>query len=126
MDSDSRQLHVIRARVETRTLTFERLEDRNLLAALSVPWPEASQLTLSFAPDGTSGGTQASALFQTLDARLPTRQWQTEILRAFQTWAVEADVNVGLVADGGQPFDTVGLKQGDPRFGDVRIGAAAR
>ncbi len=106
-----------------RRLALEQLEDRCLLAAFSVPWPEADRLTLSFTPDGTSAGDQASALYRTLDARLPARQWQSEILRAFQTWAVESDVNVGLVADGGQPLDTLGLKQGDPRFGDIRIGA---
>ena len=66
---------------------------------------------------------QPSALFRTLDARLPTAAWQGEILRTFQTWAAAADVNVRVVPDGGQPFGTLGLKQGDPRFGDIRIGA---
>jgi hypothetical protein len=104
-------------------LTLERLEQRCTPAAFNVPWPEVRELTLSFAPDGTDSGGQSSTLFQALDPRLPTAVWQREVLRAFQTWAVEADVNVGLVADGGQPFGTLGLKQGDPRFGDVRVGA---
>jgi len=46
------------------------------------------------------------------------------VLRAFQTWAVNANLNVGLVADGGQPLGTAGAVQGDPRFGDVRVAAA--
>jgi hypothetical protein len=106
-----------------RPLSLEQLEDRTVLATFNVPWPDAPELTLSFAPDGTMVGGQPSALFQALDARLPTRTWEEEILRAFQTWAAAAHINVGVVADGGQPFGTLGLKQGDPRFGDIRIGA---
>ena len=102
---------------------FEQLEARHVLTSFSVPWPEAHDLTLSFAPDGALIGTQASELYQTLDQRSPPGTWQQQVLRAFQTWAVETNVNVGLVADGGQPFGSLGLKQGDPRFGDVRIGA---
>jgi hypothetical protein len=105
-------------------LTLEPLEDRITPVTFGVPWPEASALTLSFAPDGTSINGQSSNLFQTLGAHLPTQVWQTEILRAFQTWAVAANINIGLVPDGGEPFGTLGLKQGDPRFGDIRIGAA--
>jgi len=104
-------------------LFLELLEDRITPAAFNVPWPEASGLTLSFAPDGTSINGQPSNLFQTLDARMPAQVWQTDILRAFQTWAVEANINIGLVPDGGEPFGTLGLKEGDPRFGDIRIGA---
>jgi hypothetical protein len=104
-------------------LTLEPLEDRITPVAFGVPWPEASALTLSFAPDGTSINGQPSNLFETLDARLPAKMWQTEILRAFQTWAVAANINIGLVPDGGEPFGTLGLKQGDPRFGDIRIGS---
>ena len=106
-----------------RRLPLEQLEDRIVPVAFNVPWPDAPELTLSFAPDGTAAGQLPSALFQTLDARLPTHAWQLEILRAFQTWAVQANINIGVVADGGQPFGILGLKQGDSRFGDVRIGA---
>src|SRR4051794_29188041 len=98
-------------------LELESLEDRFTPAAFNVPWPEPDSLTLSFAPDGTQAGNKVSSLFRTLDASMPTATWQREILRAFQTWAIEANVNIGLVSDGGQPFDTLGFKQGDPRFG---------
>src|SRR5262249_2818468 len=40
---------------------------------------------------------------------------------AFQTWAVNANINLGVVPDQGQPFGTTGLPQGDSRFGDIRI-----
>src|SRR4051794_28036423 len=96
-----------------RPLPLEQLEDRTVPAAFNVPWPDAPELTLSFAPDGTDAGGQPSALFRSPNARIPTHAWQEAILRAFQTWAIAADVNVGVVADGGQPFGTLGLKQGD-------------
>src|SRR3954467_10184085 len=99
-----------------RPLRLELRESRLTPAAFNVPWPEAASLSLSFAPDGTAAAGQASALFQTLGPRAPAAVWQREILRAFQTWAVESNINVGVVADGGLPFGTLGLKQGDPRF----------
>jgi hypothetical protein len=68
-------------------------------------------------------GNYASDLFATLNAQMPTHEWEEDILRAFQAWAVQSNINIGLVADGGEPFGTLGLKQSDPRFGDVRIGA---
>jgi hypothetical protein len=109
--------------VPTRLLTPEQFEDRLAPAAFNVPWPDAPDLTLSFAPDGTGAAGKPSVLFRTLDTQLGAGAWEREVLRAFQTWAVAADVNAGVVADGGQPFGTLGLKQGDPRFGDIRIGA---
>lgn len=104
-------------------LTLALLEDRLVPDSVAVPWPEADRLTLSFAPDGTDAGGRPSTLFRTLDARTATGAWQDQLLRAFQTWAVEAGLNVALVPDGGEPFGTLGLKQGDSRFGDVRFGA---
>jgi hypothetical protein len=114
---------------QTWHLSVERLEERCTPTLGNVwgnPWPNP-QVTLSFAPDGTPFGGQQSQLFATLNADTgqPAAVWQREVLRAFQTWAVNADLNIGLVADGGQPFGTPGAIQGDPRFGDVRIGAAA-
>ncbi len=106
-----------------RRLSIERLEDRRLLAVVGVPWPEAANLSLSFAPDGTLAGNQTSDLFSSLNPPLPVDVWQPAILRAIQTWAVESNINIGLVADGGQSFNSLGFKQGDLRFGDIRIGA---
>jgi hypothetical protein len=101
---------------------LERLEERRLLTEFGIPWPEIDHLTLSFVPDGTMAGNSASDLFATLNSQMPTHEWEEDILQAFQTWAVQSNINIGLVSDGGQPFGTLGLKQSDPRFGDVRIG----
>src|SRR5262249_54255707 len=73
----------------------------------------------------TTVGSHTSVLFRTLNAAAPTAAWQREALRAFQTWAIQANINIGLVADGGQPGGSPGQPQGDPRFGDIRLGAYA-
>lgn len=109
--------------MKRRLGSFESLEKRDLLATFGVPWPEPSKITLSFAPDGTQVGTQPSALFQTLDSQSAGRDWQLDVLRAFQTWAVNANVNIGLAPDSGLPFGAAGAPAGDASFGDIRIAA---
>src|SRR4051794_38408126 len=107
-----------------RPLALEQLEDRCTPATSGVAWPDGQHLTLSFAPDGTQLGNYQNNLFHTLNAVAPTATWEREILRAFETWAANANVNVGVVADGGQALGTGGAVQGDGRFGDIRVGAA--
>jgi hypothetical protein len=106
-------------------LGVELLEDRTAPATFGTAWPDAPHLTLSFVPDGTQAAALPSKLFQTLNSQLATTAWQMEILRAFQTWAVQTNVNIGLVTDGGQALGTTGAVKGDPRFGDLRIAATA-
>src|SRR6202047_72078 len=110
--------------MKRRPLALERLEDRLTPATWGIPWPDAQHLTLSFLPDKTTGGLSASNLFQDLNAMAPTATWQREILRAFQTWAINGNANIALVTDGGQPMGSPGAIQGDSRFGDIRIAAA--
>jgi hypothetical protein len=105
-------------------LAVVRLEDRSLPTTFGVPWADPGHLTLSFAPDGTATPYGPSASTQVLGQATPSASWQWEILRAFQTWAANANINIGLVADGGQLLGDVGAVQGDTRFGDVRIAAA--
>lgn len=104
-------------------LRLERLEDRTVPATFGTAWPDATHLTLSFVPDGTRAAALPSQLFQTLNSRLATSAWQMEILRAFQTWALQTNVNIGVVADVGQALGTTGAVKGDARFGDIRIAA---
>jgi hypothetical protein len=106
-----------------RLLRLEVLEDRTAPAVYGIPWSDPRHLTLSFVPDGTPIAGHTSNLFGVLDAQMPTSSWEGEILQAVQAWAVNANISVGVVPDGGQPFGTSGLTQGDPRFGDIRIGA---
>jgi hypothetical protein len=97
----------------------ERLDPRDCPAVFGNAWPDPG-LTLSFVPDGTSVNGTGSRLDQ-MFAGVNPAVWQREVLRAFQTWAEVAHVNVGMVADGGQPVGSGGPPQSDPRFGDVRI-----
>jgi hypothetical protein len=104
-----------------QALSVELLEDRLTPSFAGSPWPDPGHLTLSFAPDGTDAGGTPSGLFQKLNAAAPAANWEMEILRAFQSWAVNSNVNIGVVPDGGQPLGTTGAVEGDPRFGDIRI-----
>jgi hypothetical protein len=102
-------------------LKLERLEDRCTPATWGNPWPDAAHLTLSFVPDGTPIGNSTSSLYSLLNRTMPMAAWQGTILRAFQTWAANASINVGVVADNGAPYGVPGVIQGDSRFGDIRI-----
>ncbi len=106
-----------------RRPSVEVLESRHLPATFGVPWPEPQSLTLSFMPDGTPVSGATSSLSQTLNATMPTQTWELEILRAFQSWAVLGNINIGVVADDGQAPGQPGPLQGNSGFGDIRIGA---
>jgi hypothetical protein len=101
-------------------LRFEPLEPRETPAAFGTPWPDGENLTLSFAPDGTPVAGAPSNLAAAWGAAGP--EARLAVLRAFQTWAVHANLNFGLVGDTGAAFGTGGAVQGDARFGDVRVG----
>ena len=100
-------------------LSVEKLEDR-LTPTWGVGWYNPGQLTLSFAPDGTDVSGSPNSLHALLGP--DNASWEREILRAFQTWAIQTNVNIGLVGDGGQAFGVAGLA-GDSHFGDIRIGS---
>ena len=104
-----------------RTMSCERLEERWTPAQFGIPWPDSTHLTLSFVADGTQIETEASQLQSSLDAQMPRATWQQTILQASQAWAAAANVNIGLVADGGQKLGINGVTQGDVRFGDIRV-----
>jgi len=99
------------------------LEDRTVPATFGNPWLDGMHVTLSFAPDGTNVSGVQSDLSSYLADLGPAAR--LNVLRAFQTWAIHANLNVGLVGDGGQAFSSGGAIQGDARFGDIRIGGRA-
>ncbi|MBY0228712.1 MAG: matrixin family metalloprotease [Gemmataceae bacterium] len=108
-----------------RALSLEILEDRCTPAAWNNPWPEPGNLTISFAPDGTSLGGAPSALYSHLGQTMSPAVWQAQILRAFQSWAEQANIDFSLVADDGKAFGALGGGQGVAGHGDMRIGAAS-
>ncbi len=105
-----------------RLFGFDTLEARDVPTGFGVPWADPGHLTLSFPADGTATPRGADRLGQTMAAA--GSNWQREVLRAFQSWAAVANINIGVVNDGGQPLGTTGAVQGDYRFGDVRVAAA--
>jgi hypothetical protein len=106
-----------------KRLTVEQLEDRSMPSTSGVPWPNADHLKVSFAPDGTLVDGYSSQLFQTLNPVADTSAWETELLRGLQTWAVQANINFGLIADSGLPAGGAGAIEGSRAFGDVRVEA---
>ena len=88
-----------------------------------VPLGLSNRLTVSFAPNGTQIFNQASSLFSAFSSILTPEQIQDSILTAFSTWGRNGNLDVGLVNDSGDAFGVSGSPYGDPRFGDVRIGA---
>src|SRR5262245_38683770 len=109
-------------RLPRLSLRVESLEDRSVPAIFGQPWLDGRHLTISFAADGTSISGKASALGGVFSP-LGSDSAKLEVLRAFQTWAVNSNLNIGLVADSNWAFGTAGAIQGDPRFGDIRVGA---
>jgi Matrixin len=104
-------------------LNLIALESRDQPAVFGVTWPDPMHLSLSFVPDGTQAGGISSRINAMLDAQMPRDVWRNAIVRAAQKWSEVANVNIAVVADNGAPFGSSGPMQGDPRFGDIRIGA---
>ena len=103
--------------------SLEDLESRVLLTVSPLLWANDGQISISFAPDGTDIAGQESKLFETFDAIESQAEWQTAVLRAFQTWSDHIAVDFGIVSDSGSPLGVSGSRTADDRFGDIRIGA---
>jgi hypothetical protein len=86
-------------------------------------WPSPSHITYSIAPDGVYWDHGTNVLNSTFNAAFGTSGiWQAQIARALATWESVANINIVPVADGLYNENTLGLAQGDPHFGDIRIG----
>jgi hypothetical protein len=107
--------------MKTRPLVLDRLEPRDVPAGLAPAPHDFQHLTLSFANDGTHFQQYTSQLFNALKGqKLSQAAWQTEILRAIQTWAQYANINVGLVKETGH-VDLGALPTGNATTGDIRV-----
>lgn len=102
---------------------IQSLEDRRMLTVFGTVWPNQRDLAISFPNDGVQIGKHQNEINEMLDVLASRQQWQELALRAYQTWAVHADINVGLRNDYNNGFGTPGMIVGDPRFGEFRIGA---
>jgi hypothetical protein len=87
------------------------------------PSTPAIEVTYSIMPDGTPMGDRRNALHAHMDAQHPREVWLGQIDRAFAEWAAHSPLRFTRVSDDGSPQGVSGAAQGDPRFGDIRIGA---
>lgn len=108
----------------TSQLNVELLESRVLLYATSGnAWPNSELITISFMPDGTDLGGVTSNLESTFNAKFGSAAaWQNQILKAAQFWAQQTNINFAVVSDNGDFAGGGQYQQGDPGFGDIRIG----
>jgi Matrixin len=107
--------------------SLESLESRLVLyTATGNMWPHPQLITISFMPDGTNLGGVNSNLVSTFNSnpRL-AGQWQNVILKAAQVWAQQTNINFAVVPDNGAPWGGGNYEQGDPGYGDIRIGGYA-
>ncbi len=110
-----------RTKQRKRSLRLEQLEKRDLFARDSIAFAGYGSLTFSIAPDGTHVGNEISTLQSDFNRVAPAAQWQQAIARAFQKWSVNANINIGNVADNGAASGVYGPTRGDERFGDIRV-----
>jgi hypothetical protein len=111
-----------------RNLGCEILEMKRLLSGSSndyvlsgYTWAAPAKITYSIPADGIPWDGGTNNLNATLNAEYgPT--WKVQFAKALQTWAAASNINVVPVADNNAPFNSAGLLQGDPNFGDIRIG----
>jgi hypothetical protein len=103
---------------------LEPLESRVVLyTATGNLWPNPQLITISFMPDGTNISGYSNNLNATLNARFGSAAaWQNLFLKAAQSWAVQTNINFAVVPDNGADEGSGNYQQGDPGFGDIRIG----
>ena len=104
---------------------LEGLESRVVLySATGSAWPNPQLITISFMPDGTNlGGGVKSNLFSTFNSKSNLAgKWENVIVQAAQAWAQQTNINFEVVPDDGAPAGSGADEQGDPGFGDIRIG----
>lgn len=97
--------------------------DESRADAIGRPFAQTHQITVSFAPEGTPILEHSSQLFSAFAGVLTAEQIQNSVMLGLQSWAQHGNLDVGLVSDSGDAFGTPGKSYGDPRFGDIRIGA---
>ena len=106
---------------------LEELESRVVLySASGNHWPVPQLITISIMPDGTNLGGPTSNLNSVFNSKPALNQtgntWPTILLRAAQAWAAQTNINFALVSDNGAAIGSAGNQQGDPNYGDIRIG----
>ena len=114
-----------------RQFACEGLEPRELLTGpgtdytlMGGQWDNSRAITYSVAPDGVTWAAGVNNVNASLNAQFGGAGWQSLIARALQTWASVTNLNFSPVGDGPYAFNAPGVNQGDPSFGDVRLGGS--
>ena len=106
-----------------------------MLHGSGLSWTDTSQLTLSFAPDGTDIAGEPSELHKTFDTVARRAEWTEAVLHAFQVWAQPTTANIGVVNEkymatpiaeplpiDAQPVDPVAVDNADGEVMALRKG----
>ncbi len=120
--------NVFRSRKQSRIsqLAVENLEGRLLLYATTPNHFSNNNITISFAPDGTAVAGTTTNLVSTFNQTYgSTTPWQRAIEDAAAWWETYANINFTIVSDNGAPLGSGNYQQGNPNFGDIRIGGYA-
>jgi hypothetical protein len=112
----------------------DRLEERSLMSGIAgydyvltgYSWQNPARITYSIPPDGVFWDHGTNDLNAAFNAKFgASGSWQRQIALALATWESVANINLVPVQDGPYDFNILGNAQGDPRFGDIRIGGYA-
>lgn len=105
-------------------LALTPLEDRTVPTTFGNTWVDTN-LTYSFAPDGTNVGGAGSDLHALLGARATETEWRAVVSAAFEAWTGQTNLTATAVGDDGRALGAAGPVQGSPFVGDIRIMARA-
>jgi len=88
-------------------------------------WDNSKPISFSVAPDGVSWNQGVNNVNTQLGAEFGGASWQKSIAEALQTWAASSNLNFTETGDGAYNLNASGQSQGDPLFGDIRVGGSA-
>ncbi len=114
----------IKARANRKRVSMEQLESRIVLSSYELSinqWASKDRLTYSIPADGVAWYHGVNSLNSSFDNLLGPG-WKLAIAEAISEWSSAANIDIAQVVDQGGDSDYEGLPQGDPRFGDIRIG----
>ena len=113
-----------KARANRKWFSMELLESRIVLSSYELSinqWASKDRLTYSIPADGVVWYHGVNSINSSFDNLLGPG-WKLAIAEAMSDWSSAANIDIAQVSDQGGDSDYEGLPQGDPRFGDIRIG----
>ena len=89
-----------------------------------MPGPAPSSSRSASCPTApTSAAASPATCFSTFNSKSSLAgKWENVILQAAQEWAQQTNINFAVVPDDGAPAGSGADEEGNPGFGDIRIG----